>query len=417
MELCNHAEPEPSTPACLPQLLHEQARLRPEKTAVEYDGVRLTFREVVRLSSELSGYLEHCGVAARRLRRPFRRAVARADGRRLGNPLLRRRLSAAVAGVPRRAAALHDRGLRHKGHRHPARTRVPAHGAGPRRHGRSSHPRTPRASARPAPARALGRPGVRHLHLRQHGQAEGGDDRARAASSARCAGSPPPTGSATAETVLQKTPMSFDAAQWEILAPACGASVVMGGPGVYRDAERLVETIREHGVTTLQCVPTLLQALLDTGELGTCTSLRQVFTGGEALSRPLAREALDALPWCDLVNLYGPTECTINSSAYTVRPGRPRAGPGLDTDRHPGARHRVPHPRRRRARPVAAGETGELYIGGRPARPRIPAPAGADRGAVRGRPVRRRGSCSGPATWPTGTPTAPSSSSAGPTTR
>ncbi len=31
-------------------------------------------------------------------------------------------------------------------------------------------------------------------------------------------------------TVLQKTPMSFDAAQWEILAPATGARVVMGAP-------------------------------------------------------------------------------------------------------------------------------------------------------------------------------------------
>ncbi|MGE6736544.1 AMP-binding protein, partial [Streptomyces sp. NPDC059900] len=29
------------------------------------------------------------------------------------------------------------------------------------------------------------------------------------------------------KTVLQKTPLSFDAAQWEILAPACGAGVVM----------------------------------------------------------------------------------------------------------------------------------------------------------------------------------------------
>lgn len=31
-------------------------------------------------------------------------------------------------------------------------------------------------------------------------------------------------------TVLQKTPMSFDAAQWEILAPAVGARVVAGTP-------------------------------------------------------------------------------------------------------------------------------------------------------------------------------------------
>lgn len=169
--------------------------------------------------------------------------------------------------------------------------------------------------------------------------------------------------------VLQKTPMSFDAAQWEILAPACGASVVMGGPGIYRDAERLVETIKRYEVTTLQCVPTLLQALLDTGELGTCTSLTQVFTGGEALSRPLAREALKTLPRCDLVNLYGPTECTINSSAHTVDQAdlAGPAAPGQGHDSVPigvpvhGTEYRILDEKGAEA---AAGETGELHIGG-----------------------------------------------------
>jgi amino acid adenylation domain-containing protein len=122
------------------------------------------------------------------------------------------------------------------------------------------------------------------------------------------------------EVVLQKTPMSFDAAQWEILAPASGAHVVMGAPGIYRDPEALIKTIVEHDVTTLQCVPTLLQALLDTERFGTCTSLRRVFSGGEALSRQLAREVYEELPWTSLINLYGPTECTINATAYLVDP-------------------------------------------------------------------------------------------------
>ncbi|MFC4857015.1 amino acid adenylation domain-containing protein [Actinophytocola glycyrrhizae] len=165
------------------------------------------------------------------------------------------------------------------------------------------------------------------------------------------------------KVVLQKTPMSFDAAQWEILAPACGATVVMGSPGIYRDPERLIETIRTHGITTVQCVPTLLQALLDTEELTECTSLTQIFSGGEALSRMLATQCLDALPWCELINLYGPTECTINSSAHTVDRAALAEGPltipigapvrdtvyvVLDGDR----------------RPVSVGEVGELHIGG-----------------------------------------------------
>lgn len=120
--------------------------------------------------------------------------------------------------------------------------------------------------------------------------------------------------------VLQKTPMSFDAAQWEILVPAVGGRVVMGAPGIHRDPHRLIEMITKYEVTTLQCVPTLLQALLDTEEFHICTSLRRVFSGGEALSGQLARRITDELPWVSLVNLYGPTECTINATAYLVDP-------------------------------------------------------------------------------------------------
>ncbi|KPI26323.1 amino acid adenylation domain protein [Actinobacteria bacterium OK074] len=164
-------------------------------------------------------------------------------------------------------------------------------------------------------------------------------------------------------TVLQKTPMSFDAAQWEILAPVTGARVVLGAPGIYRDPEALAEAVKRHGVTTLQCVPTLLQALLDTDGFDDCTSLRQVFAGGEMLSRRLAQRFTARFPGAALVNLYGPTECTINATAYRVDADKIGDGTGsvpigvpvdntqcyiLDED----------------LAPVDIGATGELFIGG-----------------------------------------------------
>ncbi|MGD3109817.1 amino acid adenylation domain-containing protein, partial [Streptomyces sp. YGL11-2] len=164
-------------------------------------------------------------------------------------------------------------------------------------------------------------------------------------------------------SVLQKTPMSFDAAQWEILAPAVGSRVVMGTQGIHRDPQALAAAVVAHQVTTLQCVPTLLQALLDTEEFGLCTSLRQVFSGGEVLSWRLARAVADALPRASLVNLYGPTEATINATACPVDPDAAGDGTGsvpigapvgdtqcfiLDAD----------------LVPVGINETGELYIGG-----------------------------------------------------
>ncbi|MEU9145075.1 amino acid adenylation domain-containing protein [Streptomyces sp. NPDC048349] len=163
--------------------------------------------------------------------------------------------------------------------------------------------------------------------------------------------------------ILQKTPISFDAAQWEILAPAVGSLVVMGGTGIHRDAERLVHAVKTHSVTTLQCVPTLLQALLDTQEFDSCGSLEQVFTGGEALSKPLARTFLETLPGCELVNLYGPTECTINSSSFTVAKSTVGEGPNSISIGSPvdATEYHVLGPG---LTELAVGEIGELYIGG-----------------------------------------------------
>lgn len=165
------------------------------------------------------------------------------------------------------------------------------------------------------------------------------------------------------KTVLQKTPLSFDAAQWEILAPACGARVVMSEPGVYADPGGLVDLILANGVTTLQGVPTLLQALADTGRLSDCTSLTQVFSGGEALTKSLAIELLDALPACELVNLYGPSECTINASSHRVDRTAVPHGPDHVSIGRP-VRGTSFHILDAARRPVASDDAGELYIAG-----------------------------------------------------
>ncbi|MEU6273007.1 amino acid adenylation domain-containing protein [Streptomyces populi] len=165
-------------------------------------------------------------------------------------------------------------------------------------------------------------------------------------------------------TVLQKTPLSFDAAQWEVLAPACGSSVVMSGPGLYADPGGLIDLIVTHRITTLQGVPTLLQALVDTGRLSDCASLTHVFSGGEALTRTLAVELLDALPDIDLVNLYGPSECTINASAHTVDRRTVHDGPDHVSIGRP-VRGMSFHVLDATRLPVAPGESGELHIAGR----------------------------------------------------
>jgi amino acid adenylation domain-containing protein len=163
--------------------------------------------------------------------------------------------------------------------------------------------------------------------------------------------------------VVQKTPISFDAAQWEILAPACGSTVVVGAPGLYRDPVRLAETIVEQRATTLQCVPTLLKALLENEDFARARCLEQVFSGGEPLSRTVARRFFEVLPACELVNLYGPTECTINTSAFRVDPAWLADAPDVVPIGLPvtGMRYLVLGPD---LEPLGPGEVGELHVGG-----------------------------------------------------
>ncbi|WP_154597804.1 AMP-binding protein, partial [Pseudomonas syringae] len=83
-------------------------------------------------------------------------------------------------------------------------------------------------------------------------------------------------------------------------------------PGDHRDPERLVQTIRQHQVTTLHFVPSMLQAFLTHPQVESCNSLRRVVCSGEALPAELAGQVLKRLPQAGLFNLYGPTEAAID---------------------------------------------------------------------------------------------------------
>lgn len=218
-------------------------------------------------------------------------------------------------------------------------------------------------------------------------------------------------------SILQKTPMSFDAAQWEILAPAVGARVVMGTPGIFRDPEAVIAMVCAHRVTALQAVPTLLQALVDTEEFGACTSLTRLFSGGEALTRALAQELFTALPGVSLVNLYGPTETTINATSHWIDPDALDVAPAGILPVGVPADNVTCYILDENMQPVDIGENGELFVGGvQVARGYIGLPEAT---AGRSSPRRsiRRNACTVRATSASGTRTAPSSSPAEPTTR
>ena len=162
------------------------------------------------------------------------------------------------------------------------------------------------------------------------------------------------------DTVLQKTPFSFDVSVWEFFWPLMvGARLALARPGDHRDPARLVERITAHDVTTLHFVPSMLQAFLGHQGIAACTGLRRVICSGEALSMDAQQALFKRLPKVALHNLYGPTEAAIDVSHWTccdtnrnaVPIGRPISG--MQTWVLDGE-----------LQPVPQGVAGELYLGG-----------------------------------------------------
>jgi amino acid adenylation domain-containing protein len=114
------------------------------------------------------------------------------------------------------------------------------------------------------------------------------------------------------DVVLQKTPYSFDVSVWELYGPlAAGATLEVARAGGHRDPRYLIEVIEGRQVTVCHFVPSMLSAFLDEHLPGECRSLRLVVCGGEALTPELTARFRAKMPWAELGNLYGPTECAI----------------------------------------------------------------------------------------------------------
>ena len=125
----------------------------------------------------------------------------------------------------------------------------------------------------------------------------------------------------SADSVLQKTPYSFDASVWEFYLPLLnGGRLVLAKPEGHMDTDYLVKLTAEAGITHIQFVPSLLKLFIDEPAVTSCNSLKFVFSGGEALTKDLADSVFAKLP-SRLVNLYGPTEAAIDSTFYECMRG------------------------------------------------------------------------------------------------
>ncbi len=159
--------------------------------------------------------------------------------------------------------------------------------------------------------------------------------------------------------VLQFASFSFDACVFEwSMALSHGASLHLGAPGEVLAGETLAALIARERITHATLPPIVLSGLADDA----LASVRVLICAGEALPPAQVKRWACAAgtPGRRMFNAYGPTETTIWSSVHACDPQSSASsvpiGRAIDG-------HRI-HLLDTEGRPVPAGETGEIHIGG-----------------------------------------------------
>lgn len=163
--------------------------------------------------------------------------------------------------------------------------------------------------------------------------------------------------------LLQRAPFSFDGSVWELFWPLSnGMRLVLARPDGHREPAYLAQVIREQQIRVIQFVPAMLQQFLDLDESALCTSLTDILCGGGELTAALARGVQARLPTVRLHNVYGPTEATVDSCAWTLEPGAPV--PALQLPIGRAINNTRLYVLDAHDAPVPMGISGQLHIGG-----------------------------------------------------
>ncbi len=157
--------------------------------------------------------------------------------------------------------------------------------------------------------------------------------------------------------VAVNAPFSFDASWQGTQLLRAGHTIYPVPDSVRVDSEKMVEFLCEHRIDVLDGTPTHVASLVDSGLLQpNGRGLRVLVVGGEAvpvgLWRTLAAANLRA------VNVYGPTEFTVNATACIIEDNRPQPHIGRPLA---GVTAQVLDPQGHR---VPIGFPGELHLSG-----------------------------------------------------
>lgn len=157
------------------------------------------------------------------------------------------------------------------------------------------------------------------------------------------------------DKLLAVTSISFDIAGLELYLPLIvGAELVIASTDATKDGRLMLDLIAQKNISIMQATPSTWQMLLDSGWEKQYPI--KILSGGEALPLELASKLLELCS--ELWNMYGPTETTIWSTVKQILHGENQISIGkpinntqvyiMDEDGHP----------------LAPKQMGEIYIGG-----------------------------------------------------
>ena len=127
-------------------------------------------------------------------------------------------------------------------------------------------------------------------------------------------------------------PLTFDVSVWQLLTMfVAGGRVHMMDDDTARDPGTMISCIADHGITVLQIVPSMLQALLDfidehPSRAARLAEVRLMLAHGEDLPPSLVTRWFQRFPEVPLGNVYGPAECSDDVSIRIIRAGDETAG-------------------------------------------------------------------------------------------
>ncbi|HET6977265.1 MAG TPA: amino acid adenylation domain-containing protein [Pyrinomonadaceae bacterium] len=171
------------------------------------------------------------------------------------------------------------------------------------------------------------------------------------------------------DIVAQTASQSFDVSVWQMLAVLLvGGKVWIAGEDLARDSVGQLKMVAEEGVTILEIVPSQLRAMVEEMETiapslrPNLSSLKWLIVNGEALIPELCRRWFSVYSSNRLINAYGPTECSDDVTQYVIDESPAAASTKISIG-EPLANMRM-YVLDTKLAPVPVGVTGELYVGG-----------------------------------------------------